>query len=317
MRADRRTFLAAAGGSIVAGALGARAQPREVHAPMATPDGPRIRKALKLGMIGVGDSLREKLEAAREAGFEGVELESPNELDIETVLRAKEASGVEIPGVVDSVHWAKPLSHPDPAVRTEGRAALERALRDCKAYGGTTVLLVPGMVNREVSYADAWRRSIREIKRVMPLARELGVRIAIENVWNHFLLSPLEAARYVDEIRGWAEDPGSPRVITPMIGWYLDLGNVVNHGWPEHWIEALGPRLVRLDIKDFSRARRNEEGLWKGFEVLIGEGDVGWARVNEALDRVGYRGWATAEVRGGGLERLRDISARMDRVLNM
>ena len=223
-----------------------------------------IKRAVKIGMVGEGASLRDKFQLLVDLGFAGVELDSPSEFDSDDVLGARDATGIEIHGVVDSAHWARPLSHPDPEVRAAGREALETALRDAQLYGATTVLLVPAVVNKEVSYADAYTRSAAEIKRVLPLAEELGVSIALENVWNSFLLSPLEAARYVDEL-------GSPRV-----GWYFDVGNVVRYGWPEQWVRTLGPRILKLDIKEFSRQKRDDEGLWKGFAVEIGEGDCDW-----------------------------------------
>ncbi len=265
----------------------------------------RVRKALKIGMIAEGSNLTEKFEIAKRAGFAGVELNSPGPYTAEDVSTAKEATGMEVPGVVDSVHWRDTLSSPDPAVRAKGVAGLETALRDCKAFGGTSVLLVPAVVNKGVSYADAYERSQAEIRKVLPLAEELGVQIAFENVWNQFLLSPLEAARYVDEFE------------SPAVGWHFDIGNIVNYGWPEHWIAALGPRILKLDVKEFSRKKRNDEGLWKGFNVKIGDGDSGWPQVREALDAIGYRGWAAAEVRGGELARLTDIAERMDKVLNV
>jgi hexulose-6-phosphate isomerase len=135
------------------------------------------------------------------------------------------------------------------------------------------------------------------------MAEELGVKIAVENVWNNFLLSPLEMARYLDEFE------------SPWIGAYFDVGNIVNYGWPEQWIRILGERVLKLDIKEFSRKKRDEEGLWAGFEVEIGEGDCDWPAVMEALVEIGYEGWGSAEVTGGGAERLREISDRMDRVL--
>jgi hexulose-6-phosphate isomerase len=262
-----------------------------------------IRKAVKIGMVKHEGSLADKFALLADIGFDGVELDSPSDLDRGEVLAAKAATGLEIPGVVDSVHWGKPLSHPDVAVRDEGRAGLETALRDCRAYGGTTALLVPAVVNKEVGYDEAWERSSEEIRKVLPLAEELGVQIAIENVWNHFLLSPLEAARYIDQFESDA------------IGWYFDVGNIVNYGWPEQWIRILGHRILKLDVKEFSRAKRNDEGLWKGFGVKIGDGDCDWPAVREALADIGWGGWATAEVGGGGEERLRDIKARMDSVL--
>ena len=263
-----------------------------------------IRKAVKLGMVQVDGSLRERFALLAEIGFDGVELDSPSQLDPEEVLAARDATGLAIPGVVDSVHWQQTLSHPDQAVRDQGRAGLETALRDCKRYGGTTALLVPAVVNKQVGYDEAWERSTAEIRKVLPLAEELDVRIAIENVWNNFLLSPLEAARYVDQFEGG------------RVGWYFDVGNIVNYGWPEQWIRILGHRILKLDIKEFSRKKRNDEGLWKGFGVEIGDGDCDWPAVREALAEIGYSGWATAEVGGGGEERLRDIKARMDAALD-
>jgi hexulose-6-phosphate isomerase len=271
--------------------------------PAGFPGGGGIRKAVKIGMVGVDGTLQEKFALLRAIGFDGVELDSPSDLELADVLAAKEATGLEIPGVVDSVHWSKPLSHPDAAVRAEGRTGLETALRDCAAYGGTTALLVPAVVNADVGYDEAWERSTAEIRAVLPVAKEAGVRIALENVWNSFLLSPLEAARYVDQFESDA------------IGWHFDVGNVVNYGWPDQWIRILGHRILKLDVKEYSRKLRDDEGLWKGFGVEIGDGDCDWPAVRAALDEIGYAGWATAEVSGGDEARLRDIKARMDAVL--
>ncbi|GAB4382471.1 MAG: sugar phosphate isomerase/epimerase [Phycisphaerales bacterium] len=294
---SRRRFLAGSA------ALAAAALPIGAAAQEARPV-KRVKKALKIGMISEGQSLVEKFEIARQAGFEGVELDSPGPYTAEEVAEAKAATGLDVPGVVDSIHWNKPLSHPDPAVREQGRHGLEQAIRDCQAFGGSTVLLVPAVVNKQVSYADAYERSQAEIRRVLPLCEQSGIRIAIENVWNHFLLSPLEAVRYCDELG-------------PMVGWHFDVGNIVNDGWPEHWIRILGRRILKLDVKGYSRKKRDDEGLWKGFQVEIGEDDNGWPEVREALDEIGYRGWAAAEVAGGDLARLSDIARRMDAVLNV
>ncbi len=298
MRIDRRTLLGALGASAfalptVASVTGAGGPPRARRA---------LKKALKFNMIGAGNTLAEKFRLARECGFDGVEMDSPNAFETDEVLAAKQESGLAIPGVVDSLHWQKTLGDPDAAVRTEGVAALETALRDCKAYGGTTVLLVPAVVNGSISYADAYTRSQHEIKKVLPLARELDVKIAFENVWNNFLLSPLEAARYVDEFE------------SDRVGWFMDVGNIVNYGWPEQWIRILGKRILKLDVKEFSRTKRNDEGLWKGFAVELGEGECNWPEVMRALADIGFDGWASAEVRGGDAERLLDIAHRMDTI---
>ncbi|MFI4891845.1 MAG: sugar phosphate isomerase/epimerase family protein [Phycisphaerales bacterium JB058] len=303
MPIDRRSFLLTAAAAGVAARTGrAFAQPERWRANPAG-SGPRILKSLKFGMIGAGENVREKFELARDAGFDGVELDSPSGLDLDEVVEARDAVGIAIPGVVDSAHWGKPFNHPDGSVRAEGRAALETAIRDCKKVGGSTVLVVPAVVRKGMSYADAYRLSQKEIGKLVPLAEELGVAIAFENVWNNFLLSPLEAARYVDEFE------------SDHVGWYFDVGNIVNYAWPEQWIDALGARILKLDVKEFSRSKRDNEGLWKGFGVEIGEGDCDWPAVREALDRIGYRGWASAEVGGGGAERLADIARRMDQVL--
>lgn len=303
MPIDRRSFLLTAAAAGVAARAGSVfAQPEKWRANPAG-SGPRILKSLKFGMIGAGETVREKFELARDAGFDGVELDSPSGLDLDEVIEARDAVDIAIPGVVDSAHWGKPFNHPDESVRAEGRAALETAIRDCKKVGGSTVLVVPAVVRKGMGYADAYRLSQKEIGKLVPLAEELGVAIAFENVWNNFLLSPLEAARYVDEFE------------SDHVGWYFDVGNIVNYAWPEQWIDALGARILKLDVKEFSRSKRDNEGLWKGFGVEIGEGDCDWPAVREALDRIGYRGWASAEVGGGGAERLADIARRMDQVL--
>lgn len=300
-RTDRRDFLRQSATLAAAAALGAA--PLARAAAGRAPAKRDIRKAVKFGMIGEGGSVAEKFAIARECGFDGVEMDSPSDVDLAAAVAAKKSSGIEIPGVVDSVHWKDTLSDPDPEVRARGRKALETALADCAKLGGTTVLLVPAVVSARVPYGDAYARSQDEIRKVLPLAKSLGVKIAIENVWNHFLLSPLEAARYCDEI-----DPA-------LVGFHFDIGNIVNYGWPPHWIAALGKRILKLDVKEFSRKRRDGEGLWKGFEVEIGDGDCDWPATMKALDDVGYRGWACAEVGGGDRARLKDVAARMDRVL--
>lgn len=296
---DRRTFLRTVGGAVAAaGVVGASAP----HARAAEASRPKIKKAVKFSMVQVKGSILEKFKLLKELGFDGVEMNSPSRINRDEALAAHKATGLVIHGVVDSVHWKDQLSHPDPAVRKRGVDGLTTALRDAKFYGATTVLLVPAVVSKQVSYADAYSRSQAEIRKALPLAQELGVTIAIENVWNHFLLSPLEMARYIDELK------------SPNVGVYFDVGNIVNYGWPEHWIRILGKRIVKLDIKEFSRKKRDKEGLWKGFQVKLLEGDCDWPAVMKALREIGYNGWATAEIPGGGRDRLKEIAERMDRI---
>lgn len=294
---DRREFLISSG--VLAGAALAGANPLLA----AEGDHNGLKKAVKLSMVGGNAPLADKFRMLKQLGYDGIDMDRPAKHD--EVLKARDDSGLVIHGVVDYVHWKEPLSHPDPAVRERGLEGLKQCLRDCKAYGGTTVLLVVGIVNKEISYADAYKRTQAEIRKALPLAEELGIKIAFENVWNMFLLSPLEFARYIDEFE------------SPLVGAYFDVGNVINYGWPEHWIRALGKRVMKLDIKEYSRSVRDKSGPYAGFNVELGEGDCDWPAVLQALDEIGYKGWCTAEVRGGDRERLAEVSQRMDKILQL
>ena len=315
---NRRYFMgmlgAASGGAAglsgaIAG-LAAGARPNSARRSAARPYAPRsgrrpaISKAVKYGMVETEGSIEDKFMLLAELGFDGVEMGSPNDFAQEEVTAASRAAALPIHGVVDMIHWNKTLSDPDPAIREEGLEGLRTALQDAAAYGASTVLLVPAVVLEDVSYDDAWNRSQAEIRKVLPEARTLGVRIAIENVWNNFLMSPLEFARYIDAFE------------SEWVGAYFDIGNAVTFGWPEQWIRILGSRILKLDIKEFSRQKRNEEGMYEGFRVPLGEGDVNWPAVRETLASIGYAGWATAEIPGGGRERLEEIAWRMDAALS-
>ena len=266
---------------------------------------PIIKKSLKFGMIKGDLTVLEKFQLVRELGFDGIELDSPHGLNENEIMEAKQATRLEIPGLVNSLHWKKPLSHPDPSVRAACTESMIAALHQCKKYGGTTVLLVPAVVSQDVGYDEAWERSTEEIKKILPAATETGVKIAIENVWNNFLISPLEAAQYIDQFK------------SDMIGWYFDVGNVVRYGWPDQWVRILGKRILKVDVKDYSREKQKNNGIWEGFKVKLGEGDSDWAKVNAALRDVGYSGWGSAEVPGGDKARLQEISQRMDKIFKL
>jgi len=265
-----------------------------------TPTTPLHKKSLKWWMIQEDLSVREKFRLVKSLGFDGIELDSPDEVDIDEVVHAMKDTGLQIPGLINSIHWKKPFSDPDPTVRKECADAMLDAFALCQQLGGDTVLLVPAVVNKEVSYDEAWKRSTEEIRKLIPSAEKYNVTIAIENVWNNFLVSPLEAKQYIDQFE------------SDRIGWYMDIGNIIRYGWPEQWIKILGKRVVKIDIKDYSTDFANERGVWKGFEAKLGEGSVDWSAVNKALSEVGYSGWGSAEVKGGDRERLADISSRMD-----
>ena len=299
---NRRDFLKAGSAALASAAF----TPSILAAAEDTPVPAKkraLRKGVSLGMVSGKQSILEKFKLLKDLGFDGIELNYPGGPDKSEILKARDATGLAIGNIIDSVHWNQPLSDPNPEVRAKGLAALNQSLRDAKELGCPAVLLVPAVVNKQVSYEDAYTRSQSEIRKAIPLAEELGVRIAIENVWNQFLLSPIEAARYVDELK------------SPMAGWHFDVGNVINYGWPEQWVRILNKRIVTLHIKEFSRKRRNEEGLGKGFDVQLLEGDNDWPAVMKALDEVGFRGWSIAEIPGGDAARLKDIAERMDRIL--
>ncbi|HOC57155.1 MAG TPA: sugar phosphate isomerase/epimerase family protein [Verrucomicrobiota bacterium] len=298
----RREFLKAGAGALAVAALAPHALAGAETSPATAPAKRLLKKGIMWGTVGVNGSVLDKMKAIKEAGFDGVEMMS--HMDADEVLRARDATGLAIPSVCGRDHWSKPLSHPDPKVRAEGLESLKQALRDAKRYGASSVLLVPATVSKEVTYDEAYQRSQAEISKAIPLARELGVSISIENVWNHFLLSPLEAARYVDEFK------------SPSVGWHFDAGNILNFGWPEQWIRILGPRIKMFHVKEFSRKKRDNEGLWKGFEVKLLEGDVNWPAVMKALDDIGYRGWAITEQGGGDRpEGLKDLADRLGKIL--
>ena len=197
-------------------------------------------------------------------------------------------------------HWKYPLSSADPEVVAKSVAGMETSLRNAKLWGCDSVLLVPAVVNPETSYQDAWTRSQKVVKeRILPLAQELKVVIGMEEVWNKFLLSPLEMARYVDEFA------------SPWVKAYLDVGNMLFYGYPQDWVRTLGKRIHRVHIKDFKLDRGKGQFFWKN----IGEGDVDWPEVRKALGEVGYDGWVTTEIEGGDAAYLKDVVARFDRFL--
>jgi hexulose-6-phosphate isomerase len=295
---NRRDFLKAGGGALAAVALGSTT----LHAAELPAAKKRtIRKGIMYATVELKGTVLEKFKAVREAGFEGVEPMS--HMDQEEVLKALEATGLKAGSVCCATHWHQTLTDPNPATRQRGLEGLEQALRDAKRYGAPAVLLVAGVVNKQVSYADAYTRSQEQIRKALPLAEELGVKIAIENVWNQFLLSPLEAARYVDEFN------------SAWVAWHFDVGNVITYGWPEQWIRILGKRVQTLHIKEYSRKRRDEAGPGKGFEVEFLKGDNDWPAVMKALDEIGYQGWGIAEQPGGDSpEGLRKLSEEMNRI---
>jgi L-ribulose-5-phosphate 3-epimerase len=285
---DRRTFLKSAGATLAASTLAS-------HVAFAQGSKSTWKKAFMLGRVSKGPVLKH-FQLLKEAGFDGVELISPNELDRDEVIKARDQTGLIIHGVSGSVHWNSPLSSPDPAVVEKGLTAIRQSIADVKAYGGTTVLLVPAVVTPKVSHREAYTRSQANIRKVIPDAEAAGIKIAIEEVWNKFLLTAPEFARYVDEFN------------TPTVGAYFDVGNVVEYGYPQEWIRELGKRILKIHIKEYAQAKR--------FTYPLGEGkEIDWAAVRSALTEIGYDGWITAEVGYGDLGAMKDVVERMDKIL--
>lgn len=249
-------------------------------------------------MIETDGSVAEKFQLCKDLGYTGMELVSPLDgISIAEITAVRQSTAMPVHGVVDMKHWSVRLSDPDEKVRAQGVEHLRQALVDCHAMGGFSVLLVPGKVSgAEETHEDVWTRSIQGIRQVLPLASRLGVRVLIENVWNGFCETPEEMRDYLDEIN------------SPWVGAYFDIGNVRKFGPSEEWIRLLGERIVKLDVKDWSE---------KGGFCKIGDGDVDWPQVRQALQEIGFSGWCTAEVNGGGAEELEDIHRRMTEVLKI
>ena len=268
----------------------------------------RIYKTLKIGMVGINGSLpkgslTEKFNAAKEAGFAGIEMNSPG-MNVEQTKVAIAESGLPVDGTVCSTHWKVRHTSPDAAVRKQALLDLQTSIRDTHAVGGNTALLVVGH-GQDGPEEEIWKRAIDNISQALPLCAELGIYIAIENVWNKFLYdhdgdhqqSAKKFIDFVDELN------------SPWVGMQFDIGNHWKYGSMGDWIRQLGRRVVKLDLKGFNRA--------KSKFTNIGEGDLDWDDVRRALKEINFYGWAAAEVGGGDLDRLKEISANMDRVFQL
>jgi hexulose-6-phosphate isomerase len=296
---DRRCFLRNA--SLFTGAAvftGPAVAWSDASSTVPYPLAGRLLKTLKIGMIQVSGSLTDKFKAAKEAGFQGVEMNAPG-MDVAETRQAIADSGLPVDGTVCGSHWQIRHTSPDVATRAKALEDLKTALRDTHAVGGHSVLLVVGK-GADGPEQEIWPRSVENIAKAVPLAAELGVAIVIENVWNQFLYDHAGGAnqtadkflKYVDEFH------------SPWVGMQLDIGNHWKYGSMGDWIRALDKRVLKLDIKGFSRAKNKF--------TQIGEGDIDYADVRKALTEINYHGWLAAEVTGGDLAALTSISQQMD-----
>ena len=258
-----------------------------------------IKKAVLLNMIQPRTlSALEKFQIAKEAGFEEIECPTTPEKDkAEEILAASKKTGIRVHSIMNSDHWRYPLSSGDPAVVEKCMEGMRTSMHNAKLWGSDTVLLVPAVVNPETPYSVAWERSQKKIRELIPLAAELKVIIAVEEVWNKFLLSPIEFAKYVDDFN------------SPWVKAYFDVGNVAFYGYAQDWIRTLGKRIVKLHFKDFSYRKSVTN-----FNQLA-EGDIDFKAIHAALADIGYKGTATLEVSGGDLAHLKDLNQRFEKIL--
>jgi hexulose-6-phosphate isomerase len=258
-----------------------------------------IKKAVLLSMIQAGATPREKFEIAREAGFDAMEVgNTPDMKSAEEIAKASQDAKFPIHGVMNMEHWKSPLSSDDPAVAQRTIDSVKMSLEQAKMWGASTVLLVPAVVNPATRYEDAWKRSQARIAELVPAAEKARVVIAVENVWNKFLLSPLEMRRYVDDFK------------SPWLRSYLDVGNMLLFGYPQDWIATLGKeRIAKLHLKDFRFAKRQAEF------VNLRDGEVDWKAVHAALGAIGWSGYATVELAAGDAAYLKDVAKRVDLIL--
>lgn len=283
---SRREFLTTAGAGLLA--AGALIQPSRAHAGEFTG---KIRKAVKYHMIQEKLAPEDKLRMLKDLGFDGVEpramLKADQADEVKAIRKASEKLDFPIHGVVNS-------SNPDIA------SAIDQAVQ----YGATSVLHVV-RYQQNIPYLQNYKETQEIIRKAIDHAERNKVHILIENVWATYLIEPIGMARFIDELN------------SEFVQVYFDVGNVVRWGWPQHWIEVLGSRAKKLDIKEYDLKIAMNDGMRKAFDVPLGEGSVNWAAVRNELAKINYSGWATAEVRGGDRGRLADIAAQMDRVLDL
>lgn len=263
-----------------------------------------IRKGMLFSMLPKKMSIAERFTLARDCGFESMECGTENDTKVaEEIKAASDKIGMPIHSVMNMAHWSHPLSSPDPAEVAIGVKGMITSLDNAKLWGAATVLLVPAVVNPKVTYKQAWDRSTAEIKKLVPEAAKRKVIIAIEEVWNKFLLSPLEMAAYVDQFK------------SPWVKTYFDVGNMVLYGYPQDWIRTLGKqRIAKVHLKDFKFAGRKAEF------VNLRDGEIDWKAVHAALAEIGYKGDATVEVSGApdetkAKEYFTDLAKRVDLIL--
>ena len=311
---SRRSFLAAGGvATAIAGSTTQQASAAEgAVSIIEPPPGKRILLSCKLGMIakktvdGRDLTLTERLKLAGQAGFDGVDFDEAGSFTAEQARDAVRESGVFAHNAINHAHWGQRLTSPKEEERSTGRKNVEHCLRVSHAIGGSGVLIVIGH-GKDGTAREIDERARQEIKKLIPLAASLGQMILFENVWNEMHYdhnlppeqSPDRFIQFVDSFN------------SSWVGMYYDIGNHWKYGQPREWLKAFGRRAVKLDIKGFSRAKN------KFVDITSEEDDLPWGEVQKGLEEIGFTGWTTAEVGGGGLERLTVVRKQMEKALGL
>ena len=311
---DRRGFLALGAGSVAANMSGMRtanAAKMGTARIITPPKGKRILLSCKLGMLskevdGRKLSVVERLKMAREAGFDGVDFDQAAEYTPEQARLAVQESGVFVHNAINHAHWSQRLTSAKEQERAQGRANIKHCIRISHAAGGSGVLIVLGRGSDGPANVIE-KRARQEIRELLPMAAAMGQMILIENVWNQMMYDhdappdqgPDRFIEFIDSFR------------SPWLGMYYDIGNHWKYAQPGEWIRAFGHRCVKLDVKGFSRARN------KFVDITSADDDVPWDQVRKALDDIHFTGWATAEVGGGGVERLTQVRKQMQKAFGI
>ncbi|HWF45906.1 MAG TPA: sugar phosphate isomerase/epimerase family protein [Bryobacteraceae bacterium] len=292
---QRRTFLAGVA------AISAKASWGAQTAGNVLP----IKRAVEFEMLPTALSIADRMQLARDSGFEQIECPTtPDPAKAAEMKRGAEKAGLRIHSVMNMDHWKYPLSSADASVVERSLKGARTSIENAHFWGADSVLIVPGVVDASNSYSDVYKRSRESINKLLPLAEQYRIIIGLEEVWNKFLLSPLEFATYVD---GFHSD---------FLRAYFDVGNVVLYGYPQDWILTLGKRIVKLHIKDFSFRVDpvSHDRVAKWMPLL--EGDIDWHAVHDALREIGYVGSASVELPGGDGEYLKEVNRRFERILS-
>lgn len=278
-----------------------RIEPAPNTAQSAQPPAPRIGRALVSTMLPAGMSWKERFDLAHAVGFDGVEVaavESPAERD--EIMRAAEGAHLTIHAVVSAAPEQFALSSGDPEVVKKGVVALKTALTVASLWKAEEVLITPAVVDAATSYGDAWARSQTVIReQLLPLAAGFKVHVGLAVPGDRFLLSPLECARYIDELRSaWVKAS-------------IDVGQAVVVGYPQDWIRTLGRRVTRLRLRDCHVDRAHGRFEWKN----IGDGNIDWQQVRKSMSETPYVSWVTVDLEPGDRAYLANVLARMDKFL--